>query len=72
MSMFLDDYRTWLKKTKNKHLEHVADGLKKWSKMEDSKQCIELFLMFHIAEVQFTTDSGASKTITCTSSTPFI
>lgn len=68
MATFLDK----VKNTGNKLLEAELEGLSKWEKLRHTKDDLELFLNFNIAEIIYLTKDGHQKSIICTSNTPLI
>lgn len=41
--------------------------LSKWSKLKHTRECLELFLEFNLAQVSFQTADGEDRTLLCTS-----
>lgn len=48
-------------------LKAESRDLAKWSKLKHTRECLELFLEFNIAEVSFRTRDGEDRTLVCTS-----
>lgn len=68
MATFLDR----VKDTGNKLLEAELAGLSKWEKLRHTKEDLELFLNFNIAEIQYLTKDSKLRSIICTSNTPLV
>ena len=62
MANFLDK----VKDTGNKLLEAELVGLSKWEKLRHTKDDLEFFLNFNIAEIQYLTNEGQQRSIVCT------
>lgn len=60
-----------MQKSESQLLKQQAEDLAKWSKLRHTKQDLELFLQFNIAEIQFRAKQEI-KTILCTSNTTFM
>lgn len=48
-------------------LKAEARDLAKWSKLKHTRECLELFLEFNLAEISFKTKDGEDRTLLCTS-----
>ena len=68
MANFLDK----VKDTGNKLLEAELIGLSKWDKLRHTKEDLELFLNFNIAEILYLTNKGEQRSIVCTSNTSLV
>ena len=68
MANFLDK----VKDTGNKLLEAELVGLSKWEKLRHTKDDLEFFLNFNIAEIQYLTNEGQQRSIVCTSNTSLV
>ena len=68
MANFLDK----VKYTGNKLLEAELVGLSKWEKLRHTKEDLELFLNFNIAEIHYLTKFGQPRHIVCTSNIPLV
>lgn len=68
MVTFLDK----VKDTGNKLLEAELTGLSKWEKLRHTKDDLELFLNFNIAEIQYLTKDSKLRSIVCTSNTALV
>lgn len=55
-----------MRKSNSQILKQEAEDLAKWSKLKHTKQDLELFLQFNIAEIQFKTKTE-TKIMICTS-----
>lgn len=60
-----------MQKSESQLLKQQAEDLAKWSKLRHTKQDLELFLQFNIAEIQFRAKQEI-RTILCTSNTTLI
>ena len=61
-----------LNNSKNEGLLKRLNDLNKWSKLRHTKQDLELFLQFHVAQLNFKTLEGEDRTIICTSNSSLI
>lgn len=61
-----------LKNSNNKSLLAKLNDLSKWSKLRHTKEDLELFLQFHIAQLKFKTLKGEEREIICTSNSSLI
>lgn len=61
-----------LKNSNNKSLLAKLNDLSKWSKLRHTKEDLELFLQFHIAQLKFKTLKGEKREIICTSNSSLI
>ena len=68
MANFLDK----VKDTGNKLLGAELVGLSKWEKLRHTKDDLEFFLNFNIAEIQYLTNEGQQRSIVCTSNTSLV
>lgn len=48
-------------------LKAEARDLAKWSKLKHTRECLELFLEFNVAEISFKTKDGEDRELLCTS-----
>lgn|SRR5574344_1737362 len=61
-----------LRSSSSEVLKAEAAGIEKWKDFRHTKKNLELFLEFHVAEVQFTKIDGSLGDIICTSNVPLI
>lgn len=56
-----------MRESDNELLKAEARDLAKWSKLKHTRECLELFLEFNVAEISFKTKDGEDRELLCTS-----
>lgn len=70
--MNIDGFIDILVSSSNNLLQAEGSTLKNWAQLKHTKQDLTLFLAYNLAEIQFKTKDGLSRTIICTSNQALI
>lgn len=61
-----------MRESNSELIKAEAIDLEKWSKLRHTKEDLELFLQFNIAEIKFRTKDGEDRMFFCTSNIPLV